>query len=127
MANNTYRKLKAEAKRQRIFFGRQKYSVRSDNVPNEHKEKFDIVLDLGRTLYDTYAFTPNSDTLEKPWQLENKHRASRLVSDAGTCRKENRNEPGWRLEFEHKVFERFKVEVAWLVLESSSHHRQHFC
>jgi hypothetical protein len=114
MVNNTYRSLKAEAKRQRIFFGRQKYSFCcSDNVPDDHKEKFDIVLGLGRTQYETYAFTPNSDTLGKPWQLENKLRASRLVHDAVTCRKENRNEPGWRYEFEHKVFERFKIEVAW--------------
>lgn len=116
MTGKKYRKLKAETKRQRIFFNSQKFSSRSQNlVPELHREKFFTIQELGRTLYDTYAFVPGCDSLERPWQYENKRKASRLVRDATRCREANKNEGGWRYELEPKVFERFEIEVTWLV------------
>jgi hypothetical protein len=116
MTGKKYRDLKAETKRQRIFFSSQKFSSRSPNqVPELHREKFFTIQQLGRTLYDTYAFVPGCDSLERPWQYENKRKALRLVRDAKRCREANKNEGGWRYDLEPKVFERFEIEVTWLV------------
>ncbi|KAF2691377.1 hypothetical protein K458DRAFT_324704 [Lentithecium fluviatile CBS 122367] len=112
MTGKKYRDLKAETKRQRIFFSSQKFSSRFPNlVPELHREKFFTIQELGRTLYDTYAFVPGCDSLERPWQYENKRNASRLVRDAIRCREANKNEGGWRYGLEPKVFERFEIEV----------------
>lgn len=116
MTGKKYRNLKAETKRQRIFFNSQKFSSRFlDLVPEFHHEKFFTIQVLGRTLYDTYAFVPGCESEERPWQRKNKQQASRLVRDAIRCREANKNEGGWRYELEPKVFERFEVEVTWLV------------
>lgn len=116
MTGKKYRDLKAETKRQRIFFSSQKFSSRSQSlVPELHREMFFTIQKLGRTLYDTYAFEPRYDFMERPWQSENKRKASRLVRDAIRCREANKNEGGWRYELEPKVFERFEIEVTWLV------------
>jgi hypothetical protein len=121
MASKKYRDLKAETKRKRIFFSSQKFSSRSMNlVPELHREKFLTIQALGRTLYDTYAFVPGCDSLERPWQYENKRKASRLVRDAIRCREANKNEGGWRYELEPKVFERFEIEVTWSVFDELS-------
>lgn len=121
MTGKKYRNLKAETKRQRIFFSSQKFSSRFPNlVPELHREKFFTIQELGRTLYDTYAFVPGCESLERPWQSENKRKASRLVRDAIRCREANKNEGGWRYELEPKVFERFEVEVTWLVSDELS-------
>jgi hypothetical protein len=116
MTGKKYRDLKAETKRQRIFFNSQKFSSRFPNkVPEPHREKFFTIQELGCTSFETYAFVPGCDSLERPWQKENKQKASRLVRDAGRCRDANKNEGGWRYELEPKVFERFEIEVTWLV------------
>lgn len=116
MTGKKYRDLKAETKRQRIFFSSQKFSSRYlERVPELHREKFFTIQELGRTLYDTYAFVPGCDSLERPWQSENRQKASRLVRDAIRCREANKNEGGWRYELEPRVFERFEIEVTWLV------------
>jgi hypothetical protein len=121
MTGDRYRKLKAETKRQRVFFNSQKFSSRfSNQVPELHREKFLTVQELGRTLYDTYAFVPGCESLERPWQRENRRKASRLVRDAIRCREANKNESGWRHELEPKVFERFEVEVTWSVSDGLS-------
>jgi hypothetical protein len=118
MTGKKYRNLKAETKRQRIFFSSQKFSSRfPSQVPELHREKFFTIQELGRTLYDTYAFVPGCDSLERPWQYENKRKASRLVRDAKRCREANKNEGGWRYELEPTVFERLEIEVTWLVPE----------
>jgi hypothetical protein len=121
MAGKKYRDLKAETKRQRIFFKSQKFSSRFlDLVPEIHREKFFTIQELGRTLYDAYAFVPGCDSLERPWQYENKRKASRLVRDAIRCREANDNESGWRYGIEPRVFERFEIEVTWSVYDESS-------
>jgi hypothetical protein len=121
MTGKKYRELKAETKRQRIFISSQKFSSRSSiSVPEPHQEKFSTVQQLGRTLYDEYAFVPACDSLERPWQYENKRKASRLVRDAIKCREANSKEAEWRYELEPKVFDRFEIEVTWLVSDESS-------
>lgn len=121
MTRKNYRELKAETKQQRIFFSSQKFSSRFPNlVPELHREKFSTIQELGRMLYDTYAFVPGCESLERPWQKENKRKASRLVRDAIRCREANKNESGWRYELEPKVFERFEIEVTWLVSDGLS-------
>ncbi|KAH4013756.1 hypothetical protein HBH98_194300 [Parastagonospora nodorum] len=112
MTGKKYRDLKAETKRQRIFFNSQKFSSRFLNlVPEPHQEKFFTIQQLGRTLFKKYAFVPGCNSLEQPWQYKNKRKASRLVRDAVRCRDANKNEGGWRYELEPKVFERFEIEV----------------
>ena len=110
------RDLRREAKRQGIEVNSMKYDpITVVDIPPEHKEKFAIVQSLGRILSDNYGYTPNGDTPDKPWQLVNKKRAVQLRCLASRCRIENRNESGWRYEIEHRLFERFDIEVAWLV------------
>jgi hypothetical protein len=121
MTGKKYRELKAETKRQCIFFSSQRFSSRfPGRVPELHREKFFTIQELGRTLYETYAFVPGCDSLERPWQYENKRKASRLVRDAIRCREANKNEGGWRYELEPRVFERFEIEVTWLVTDEMS-------
>jgi len=116
MKETEYRELKRNAKRCRIFFHTKKYDPFDPanlHVPTDHKDIFAIVQSLGRTSYSTFGYTPNLETPEKPWQLENKKRAATLVHFAAKCRRESRNEAGWRNEVEFRLFERFDIEVAW--------------
>jgi hypothetical protein len=116
MTKDDYRELKRQAKTERIFVSGTMWSVQtSTNVPAAHKDKFAIIQSLGRILYHNYggAYVPNNDTPDKPWELQNKLRASKLRSFAARCRKENRNEAGWRYEIESRLLERFDIEVAW--------------
>jgi len=114
MVKIDYRTLKGEAKSCRIFINPKKYGpYSSTNVPVDHQEKFEVIQELGRTLYSTYGYVPHTETQNKPWQKVNKQRAAQLVHFAVKCRRENRNESGWRNEVEFRLFERFDIEVAW--------------
>jgi hypothetical protein len=119
MSKVNYRELKRQAKQARVFVKPIIYdpkdSANNKNVPTDHQEKFAVIQALGRTPYFTYGYFPSNETPDKPWQLENKKRANFLIHRAAKCRKENRNEAGWRYEVEVKLFERFDIEVAWLV------------
>ena len=116
MTKDDYRTLKRQTKKERIFVTGTKWSVQTPtNVPPAHKDKFAIIQSLGRTLFNTYgsAYIPNINTPDKPWELQNKLRASKLQTFAARCRRENRNEAGWRYEVESRLLERFDIEVAW--------------
>ena len=116
MKETEYRELKRHARQSRIFVQAKKYDPRDPaniNVPIPHKDRFAALQSLGRTSYFTYGFTLNNDTLEKPWQLENKRQATTLVHLAAKCRRENRNESGWRNEVEFRLFQKFDMEVSW--------------
>jgi hypothetical protein len=119
MTKVDYRELKRQAKQVRIFVKPTIYnpkdSANNVNVPTDHQEKFAVIQSLGRTPYFTYGYIPSNETPDKPWQLENKRRAAVLMCCAAKCRKQNRNEAGWRYEVEVRLFERFDIEVAWLV------------
>ncbi|OCK85348.1 hypothetical protein K432DRAFT_439332 [Lepidopterella palustris CBS 459.81] len=113
MTKANYRELKRETKNHRIFINSTKYNpLKPTNVPEDHKEKFDVIQELGRTLYSRYGYVPDNETPEKPWQRANMERATKLVFFAAKCRRENRNEAGWRSEVEFRLFERFDIEVA---------------
>jgi hypothetical protein len=88
-------------------------------VPTDHKDKFATIQSLGRTPFFTYGYTPTTETSDKPWQLSNRNRARILVQYAAKCRRENRNEAGWRYEVESKIFVRFDFEVAWYVIHEA--------
>jgi hypothetical protein len=111
MHKKTYLKIKAQADEHRIFFIQDKNS--RVNVPNDHREKFEIIQDLGRILYDLYIPHPDIDTPDKPWKGKNAQKALRLVHDSTLSRKDNLDEAGWREAIEFQVYERFKIEVAW--------------
>jgi hypothetical protein len=111
MPRKTYLKIKAQADEHRIFFIQDKNS--RVNVPDDHQEKFEIIQDLGHTLYDLYIPHPDIDTPDKPWKRKNAQKALRLVHESNLCRKDNLNEAGWREPIESAVYERFKIEVAW--------------
>lgn len=114
MPNKTYLKTKAQAEEHRIYFGQYKYSRLScANVPDDHREKFEIIQDLGHTLYNLYMPSPDIDTPDKPWKGNNAQKAQRLVHHSALCRKDNLNEAGWRERIEYQVYERFNIEVAW--------------
>jgi hypothetical protein len=116
MTKDDYRELKRQTKKERIFVPGIKWSVQDPmNVPEDHRDKFAVIQSLGRKSYEAYgsAYVPNSDTPDKPWELQNKLRASKLRLFAARCRKENRNEAGWRYEVESRLLERLDVEVAW--------------
>ena len=117
MSKANYRELKRQTKQARIFVKPIIYNPRdsanNENVPTDHKDKFATIQALGRTPYFTYGYTPSTETSDKPWQLSNRKRANILVQYAAKCRRENRNEAGWRYEVESKIFVRFDFEVAW--------------
>jgi len=114
MTKDDYRELKRQTKKERIFVSGTTWSVQtSTNVPAAHRDKFAIIQALGRIEFDKYGHIPNNDTPDKPWELQNKIRALKLQSFAVRCRKENRNEAGWRYEIESRLLERFDIEVAW--------------
>jgi hypothetical protein len=116
MKESEYRELKRQAKHDRIFIQAKKYNPLDPanvHVPPDHKDIFACLQSLGRTEYFKYGWTPNHESPDKPWEQENKRKALKLVHSATKCRKENRNEAGWRNEVESRLFERFDIEVAW--------------
>jgi hypothetical protein len=86
---------------------------RPGNVPNEHQTKFNHIQQLGRMRYDSYALQPRPDSINKPWELDNKLRATRVSEKAAESRTDYQNEDGWRMALENRIFERFEIEVAW--------------
>jgi len=83
------------------------------DVPEEHQTKFKHIQQLGRMSYESYAIQPRPDTIDKPWELENKKRAKQMIYWAVRSRDDYQNEDSWRMELEPYVFERFKIEVGW--------------
>lgn len=65
-----------------------------------------------RIKYEQYAFTDVRPQSE-PWKHKTKQRAAQLVELACRCKREGRNEPGWRFKLEDQVFLRFDYEIAW--------------
>jgi hypothetical protein len=98
----------------RITFHPQRFCLqRPGNVPLEHITKFTHIQQLGKINYDSYAFQPRADTINRPWEPENQLRARRIRQKAELCNSSYQNEDGWRMELENRVFERFEMEVAW--------------
>ena len=111
---SSYAEDKREAKKHRIFFssaGFDEYT--SNDVPEDHKDKFRDIQTLGHTRFHDYGFTPDPLSSAKPWIYERKKRANMISELASKCRRERRNEDGWRFEIESRLFDRFDYEVAW--------------
>ena len=106
--------LRRDAKSQGIEVNPIKYNpLTVVDIPVEHKDKFAVIQELGRKSYSEFGFVPNNETPDKPWQPGIKKKAAQLMRFAERCRRENRNESGWRYEIEQRLFERFDIEVAW--------------
>jgi hypothetical protein len=106
--------VKAIIKEFRIKFHPRPFSPeRPGNVPKEHQTKFKHIQQLGQMTYNSYALQPRADIANKPWELENKLRATRVSEKAVESRSDYQNEDGWRMELENRIFERFGIEVAW--------------
>jgi hypothetical protein len=112
--DDEYRELKREAKRQGIEVNSMKYNpfTNTQTTP-EHKEQFAVVQSIGRAAIEGFVQIANEKTPERPWQIETVRRAKKLNRLAVKCRRENRNESGWRHAIEPTLFERFDIEVAW--------------
>ena len=117
MSRVNYRELKRQSKQARIFVKESIYnpldSASNVNIPTDHKDTFATIQSLGRKEFYTYGYIAHTNTTEKPWELENKKKAMVIAGLAQKCRRESRNEAGWRSEVEFKLFERFNFEVAW--------------
>ncbi|CAG5166119.1 uncharacterized protein ALTATR162_LOCUS6885 [Alternaria atra] len=108
-----YRDLKLKAEKLGFVIQHSKFCVsRPGNVPTEHQARFEHIQTLGKVEFDSYGLQPSPDTVDKPWQLENKGKANGIRQKAIKCREETTNEAKWRFEVEAKLFERFEIEVA---------------
>ena len=103
----------ANAKEFRIKFYPEFYPPHPGDVPEEHQIKFKHIQQLGKMSYESYAIQPRPDTIDKPWELENKRRAKQMIYWAVRSRDDYQNEDSWRMELEPYVFKRFKIEVGW--------------
>jgi hypothetical protein len=109
-----YRELKLKAEKLGFVIQHTPFDVnRPGNVPAEHQARFEHIKTLGRVQFDSYGVYPSPDTVDKPWQLENKGKANAIRQKAIKCKEETTNEAKWRFEVEAKLFERFEIEVAW--------------
>jgi hypothetical protein len=81
--------------------------------PSSFENIFLDIQKLGIVVFDEYCESSVIDSLNKPWKASARRRAKRLVALADLCRRERRNEAGWRMVIEPEVMARFTVEVAW--------------
>jgi hypothetical protein len=110
--NDRYVEIKQIAEKLGIHIQKAKFHTdRPGKVPIEHQAAFGHIQTLGATAYTSYGLQPNPDTIDKPWQLLNKKRATTLNDAAIDCKR--LNEGTWREHVEYKLFERLKIEVAW--------------
>jgi hypothetical protein len=113
-ANEGYQDLKRRAEELGFVVHHSKFCItRSENVPFEHQARLEHIQALGRFQYHSYGLRPSPESVDKPWQLTNRHKAKRLSKLAIRCKEEIRNKAGWRAEVEFQLFERFNIEVAW--------------
>ena len=92
-----------------IFNGRRSPS----EWPSAHADLFTTIGDLGNTQYGKYAKSKETGSPDVPWRARTLDRANRVVEIAEKCRREKRNEAGWRFALEPEILSRFAVEVAW--------------
>jgi len=106
--------LKKKAKDARIYHSPAPYSrLLPDDIPEEHREKFNHIQALGRITLDTYIDIPDPQNSDKPWKHGSVTRAKTVMEFARRCRQESSNEDGWRYKVECRCFERFEIEIVW--------------
>jgi hypothetical protein len=120
MSNSSFREMKREAKAAKIHVNPTMFNdAESRDVPQTQREIFRHIQNLGGRQYSTYAPEPSLEKCSDPWQMERKKKARLILDSAVKCKAEMLNEAGWRNAIEPRLFDRFDIEVAWLVLLSS--------
>jgi hypothetical protein len=110
MEDNESKNISRLLKKYRIFF---RGPQRSTDWPKVHRATFLHIQELGNIKFDNYCAIADVDSIRKPWKVQTKLRAKKVAETAEECRRERRNEQGWRLLLEHQIFARFHVEFAW--------------
>jgi hypothetical protein len=111
---NTYLTLKREVEASKIHIISARYDDNyPENVPDNHREKFRCVQELGGRHFDVYCSQPSMNPTSGPWQRERKKTAQVIFKKASKCREERLNEDGWRANIEYCIFNRFDTEVTW--------------
>lgn len=97
----------------------EKYNIHFDGPvepeawPSSYKNIFLDLQKLGTVIFEKHSESGLIDSLDKPWKASTRRRAKRLAALAKLCRRERRNEAGWRMLVEPEAMARFTVEVAW--------------
>jgi hypothetical protein len=110
MKPDRYQQFRILAKQYNIYFDG---LVDRKAWPSSCEDIFRDIQKLGTAVFEEYCESSVIDSLNKPWKASNRRRAERLAALASLCRRERRNEPGWRLVVESEVMTRFTIEVAW--------------
>jgi hypothetical protein len=79
---------------------------------------FKAVENISSRSFNTFVDSVD-DPFDQPWRQQVKVRAQRLVYRAHQLSLQERNEPGWRMNIEPDVMERFREEIVWYVCERS--------
>ena len=80
--------------------------------PPAHCGSFTDIRTLGNSQYANHAELKESRSVYKPWVAHNIEQADRVVEIVERCRRERRNEAGWRPALEPEIFSRFRFEAA---------------
>jgi hypothetical protein len=121
MSDDSYRELRRLAKKLGISFK----GPGSGAPPPEHQETFNLIAEIRNKNLDDYRKDITLKSSE-PWRQQTYDRAKWLASRAANLVSQQRNEAGWRFSLENDVFHRFRVEVAWLVLQNLKLHLDEF-
>ena len=109
MAEDKLSKLRRLARAYGITFK----STSEKDWPDAHSSTFAAIKNLGDRKFDSYHEHVSVHASEQPWTQQIKQRAQGLANRSEQLFKQQRNETGWRLNLEPRVFSRFKAEVAW--------------
>ena len=96
-----------------------KYNVHFDGPvdrrawPLGYQNIFLDIQKLGTAVFEKYCEGSVIESFKKPWKANTRRRTERLTALANLCRRERRNEAGWRLVLDPEVMARFSIEVAW--------------
>ena len=83
--------------------------------PSEaHNGVFKAIENLSSRSFSLFV-NPVDNPLDQPWKHQTKVRAQRLAHRAHQLSLQQRNEPGWRMNIEPDVMERFREEIVWYV------------
>jgi hypothetical protein len=74
---------------------------------------FDEIQELGETYLDSYDANLNKEKREKPWRAAIFDQAVTISHKARLLCSEDIGEETGRYDLEHKIFDRFDVEVTW--------------
>ena len=91
--------------------------VRRAAWPSSYQEIFLDVQKLGTAVFEEYCESSVIDLLKKPWKASTRRRTDRLTALADLCRRERRNEAGWRMMVESEVMVRFTTKPSMVRIQ----------